>query len=149
MEMDDDERILSGLGYIFLSWRRYLQKAVVDQGITLKQVALLGELTNRQFLYPAEIAEMLFCDRPTAAVIIKNLEKNGLLRREKDKENGKRQRIIITEAGKRKFRSARKAVMERKNTFSPLGCFSAEKKNDLAALIAVMEKHMETLKASD
>ena len=35
-----------------------------------------------EYLLPSQIADMLYCDRPTASVIIKNMEKiNGLLKR--------------------------------------------------------------------
>ena len=75
------------LSVAFLTWRRHLQRHLVPFGITLKQVYVLRQLVRREFLYPSKIAEMLFCDRPTATVVIRNLGKQGWVVREKDEQD--------------------------------------------------------------
>lgn len=93
---------ISRIGVIYLNWTRRLQRLLLPHGITLKQLHVLQELLRRKVLFPAQIADMLYCDRPTASVIIRNLEKQGWIEKEKDLDNRRRFRILITETGRAK-----------------------------------------------
>jgi hypothetical protein len=88
--------LMEQLGTVFLTWRRGLQKGYVPHGVTLKQSYVLRQLCSREYLHPSDIAEMLYCDRPTATVIIRNMERQGWVTREPDSVNRKRFRIRIT-----------------------------------------------------
>ena len=46
---------------------------------------------------------MLFCDRPTATVVIRNLGKRGWVKREKDEHDRRQIRVILTAAGRAKL----------------------------------------------
>jgi len=94
--------VIGRIGVISLMWKRYLQKQLLPHNITLKQTYLLKQLIRVDFLYPAKISELLFCDRPTASVIIGNLVKNGWVQKDHDPENKKRVRISITLLGAKK-----------------------------------------------
>ncbi len=94
--------IIGRIGIISLLWKRYLQKQLLPHNITLKQMFLLKQLIRVDYLYPAKIAELLFCDRPTVSVIIRNLVKNGWVQKDNDPENRKRIRISITLQGAKK-----------------------------------------------
>lgn len=48
---------------------------------------------------------MLYCDRPTASVVISNLKKYGLIASEKDEANGRRQKVTLADAGREKRNS--------------------------------------------
>mgnify|MGYP002277116510 CR=1 FL=1 len=85
---------------MFLEWRRFLQKRLVGYDISLPQLSLLKTLAKRESMIPSEVAEYMHCDRPTASVIIKNLEKKGLIYRRKGKENAKYHRLFVSEKGK-------------------------------------------------
>ncbi|MFN2285956.1 MAG: hypothetical protein ACK2UQ_16200, partial [Anaerolineae bacterium] len=63
--------VIARMATSFLTWRRYLQNFLVPYKITLKQAYVLRQLTKREYLYPSDIASMLYCDRPTATVIIR------------------------------------------------------------------------------
>ena len=52
--------VMSRLGVIFLTWRRYLENGIRPYGITLKQQYLLRQLSAEGFLYPSDIADKLF-----------------------------------------------------------------------------------------
>ncbi len=95
--------IIGRIGIIYLTWSRFLQKQLLPHDITLKQIYLLKQLIKTDYLYPADIADILFCDRPTVSVIIKNLEKKGWIEKQTDSENRKRIRISITLAGAKKL----------------------------------------------
>lgn len=128
--------LMSKLGIIFLTWRRALQKDLVPHKITLKQQYVLSQLARQDFLYPSQIADMLFCDRPTATVIIKNLEREKWIRREKDIENAKQIRVYITDEGRQKLESLKGASgPEAMALYDPLVCLTDEERNQLDAIL--------------
>jgi DNA-binding MarR family transcriptional regulator len=136
--------VMSRLGVIFLTWRRYLQKDLLPYGITLKQIYLLRQLAVKEYLYPAEIADILFCDRPTATVVIKNMKRYGWIAQERDYENAKRFRITITPAGRDKLRSI--SSSKPGDVFDPLSCFTPDELNQFETLLKKLSKHINTLK---
>lgn len=105
-----DIDLMNRVGIIFLTYRRQLQNSLSEFGITLQQYRILKILARKEFLYPSEIADTLFCDRPTATVIIKNLQKKNWVRRERDQNNGKQIMIRITSDGLIKFRETRRVA---------------------------------------
>ncbi|HYF84521.1 MAG TPA: MarR family transcriptional regulator [Clostridia bacterium] len=128
--------LMSKMGIVFLTWRRALQKELVPHKITLNQQYVLNQLTKREFLYPSQIADMLFCDRPTATVIIKNIEREKWVRREKDIENAKQIRIYITEEGRQKLASLKGASgPEDMALYDPLMCLTDKEKEQLDTLL--------------
>ncbi len=92
--------MMEKVGWLFLEWRRLRQKRISPYGLTIQQYSILKQLTKSDYLAPSDIAEWLHCDRPTASVIIKNLEKKEWIDRCRDEQNAKRHRIFITEQGK-------------------------------------------------
>jgi DNA-binding MarR family transcriptional regulator len=131
--------VMARLGTAFLTWRRYLQRGLAPYGITLKQQHLLRELDQVEYLYPSDIAEMLFCDRPTATVVLDNLAKQGWIRRERDPENRKFMRISITPAGRQKLAEL-SAVQW--GDFDPLAAFTDEELQQFDTLLRKLKKHL-------
>lgn len=131
--MYEKQSIMSKIGYIFLTHRRFLQRELVPHKITLKQSFVLKQLEGKEYLNPSQIAAMLFCDRPTATVILKNLEREGWVKREKDTENGKQFRIAITPEGREKLDSIRELIGD--GLFDPTGCLTAQEKEQLDGLL--------------
>jgi DNA-binding MarR family transcriptional regulator len=141
--------VLGQVSFAHLKWTRHVQRLFRPFGINLKQFFTLLQLANRDFLYPAEIAEMLFCDRPTATVIIKNMEKYGWINREKDPENRKRIRVVITPEGREKYLSIPQSVYRVGQTaFDPLACFSGEEKKSLAQLLTKLNTHLDQIETT-
>ena len=135
--------LMSKLGIIYLTWSRLLQKDLVPHKITLKQQYVLGQLAKKDFLYPSQIADILFCDRPTATVIIKNMERAKWVRREKDIENAKQIRIYITEEGRQKLASLKDiSGPEDMDRYDPLNCLTSEEKQQLDALVTKVLLHI-------
>ncbi len=111
--------IIGRIGVISLLWKRYLQRQLLPQNITLKQIYLLKQLIRVDFLYPAKIAELLFCDRPTASVIIRNLLKNRWVQKDHDPENKKRIQISITLLGAKKVNQVLEAGYQGDKSLDP------------------------------
>ncbi len=136
--------LMKKLGRIYLTWTRKLQRELVPHDITLKQQFVLKQLEKKLFLYPFQIAEMLYCDRPTASVIIKNLEKKAWVIRERDPENARQYRISITEKGLIKLESLYGASGPKDmDRFDPLKCLSNEEREQLDQLIMKVLKNMD------
>ena len=139
--------LMSKLGIVYLTWTRMLQKDLVPYKITLKQQYVLGQLSKKDFLYPSQIADMLFCDRPTASVIIKNMEREKWVKREKDMENAKQIRIYITEEGRQKLASLKGiSGPEDMARYDPLQCLTIEERNQLDVLMTKVLSHINASK---
>jgi DNA-binding MarR family transcriptional regulator len=136
--------VLSRLGVIFLTWRRYQEKVTKSSGLTLNQYYILKQLSRKDYLNPSEIAEMMFCDRPTATVIIDNLKKYGFITKEKDAEDGKRIQVRITQAGVEQERKCETALTEQIK-FDPLACFSKEEQDIFEELLMKLHHHIKDL----
>jgi DNA-binding MarR family transcriptional regulator len=134
---------MSTLGVIFLTWRRCLQKRLLPFGITLKQLYVLRRLEKRESLSPSNIAEILFCDRPTATSILHTMTRNGWIESRKDPINRKRRQISLTAVGKEKLVSLAGFALE--PDFDPLGCFVEKERKQFEELLQKLYRHMKTL----
>ncbi|ULL15969.1 MarR family transcriptional regulator [Paenibacillus sp. H1-7] len=143
--MPNNPPVMSRIGVIFLTWQRYLQKQLVPHQITLKQQFVLRKLVSKPALNPSQIAEFLYCDRPTATVIINNMERQGWVKRSKDPLNKKMVQIAITEEGEHKLASLQ-PVFQSANEFDPLSCFTEEEKQQLGALLGKLSDHIKQVK---
>ena len=135
--------LMSRITIASLTWKRHLQRELLNHGITLKQIFLLNQLDREAFLYPSRIAEMLFCDRPTATVVINNMEAQGWITRERDPDDRKRVRVCITAAGREK--RAAIAAAGGDNTFDPLACLSTAEQTELEKLMSKLNQHLAQL----
>ncbi len=140
--------VIANVTIVSLTWKRYLQRVLVPYDITLKQAYVLRELARRDFLYPAQLANMLFCDRPTATVIVRNMKRRGWVAREKEAQNRKYVRIRITEAGKEKLAELAQSLVS-ENLFDPLACFSEAEVKELERLIDKLNNHFKKIERKD
>jgi DNA-binding MarR family transcriptional regulator len=92
--------------------------------------------------HPSEIAGMLYCDRPTATVILRNMARQGWVTRQPGSGNRKRWRIRITPAGRAKHRKVLKGTAGAGRRFDPAACFSAEESELLERLLACLLDHV-------
>ena len=134
---------MHAIGTAFLTLKRYRQKEVYPYGITLKQFYVLRQLKKEGVLNPSEIAEMLFCDRPTATVVIKNMEKQGWVKRELDPEDSRRLKVTLEPDGQAKMKElVRKLSDSKKESFDPLSCFTSREKEQFTKLMAKLNLHL-------
>ena len=136
--------IMQAITVASLNWKRHLQKEILPFGITLKQFYVLRELKREGVLNPSEIADMLYCDRPTATVVIKNMEKQGWVKRELDPDDSRRIKVTLKPAGQKKMTEIdRKLRDTKKESFDPLSCFTSREKEQLAKLLRKLNLHIE------
>lgn len=134
------------IGVVFLTWKRFLQQGLNPYTITLKQFFVLRQLVKNEFLFPAQVARLLFCDRPTVTVIIRNMERQGWINREKDPENRKQIRISITSEGREKLNSIPENLYrEDKIPFDPFSCFSDKETEQFKMLMKKLFTHFQEI----
>lgn len=129
--------IMSRLGIVFLTWRRHLESGVRPYGVTLKQQYLLRRLAKGE-LRPSQIADMLFCDRPTATVVIDNMKKYGWVTSETDAADARQRIVRLTKAGKEKLKELEEKP---EDAFDPLACFTEEEREEFERLLKKMQEH--------
>jgi len=128
--------VMALIGKIQLTWKKYLQASLVGEGMTLKQYYTLLQLSANPYLYPTNIAEFLFCDRPTATVVIKNMARQGWVVRERDPDNRKMIRVTITAKGSDRLKQVRQLPeLRRRFEANPLGCLNEGEFQDLTELL--------------
>jgi DNA-binding MarR family transcriptional regulator len=130
---------MSRLGVVFLTWRRHLDCGVRPHSITLKQQYVLRQLAAKEYLTPSDIAGMLFCDRPTATVVIGNMKKYGWIQSEKDEENGRRKKVTLTPCGREKLAALALLPQE---SIDPLACFTDGEKAEFDRLLKKLHGHL-------
>jgi DNA-binding MarR family transcriptional regulator len=138
--------LMASLGNCFLTWRRYLKRQIARYEITLKQSHVLDRLQHQEYLLPSEIADILYCHRPTATLVVSNLEKQGWVERRPDPEDGRQTRVVITEKGRTKSAEIRQHVWQPlASSFHPLACFGSEEVDELESLIDRLYAHLERI----
>jgi DNA-binding MarR family transcriptional regulator len=109
----------------------------------LKQAFVLRRLETNEFLYPSKIASLLFSDRPTVSVIIRNLVKHGWATQVRDTENRKRKRVIITDEGRDKLAEIKQTSWGSDDpAFDPLACFDEGELQELDRLLGKLNKNL-------
>ncbi len=136
------------ISMVHLTWKRQVQARIADQGISLKHSSVLSELLRSDFLNPSQIAELLFCDRPTATVAIDTMVRHGWVRREPDPDNGKKIRVVITSAGKKKQAEVQASFHDVPGP-DPLACLDAAEQKMLGELLERIRDHLGTLASKE
>lgn len=134
------------LSIAFLTWRRLVQRRVAPYGITLKQAFVLHQLADRESLLPSEIAHLLFCDRPTATVIVRNMEKQGWVERQQAELDRRQKRVFLTPAGRAKLDELEERVWAPLvAAVDPLGGLTQKEREELDRLLAKLNRHLRQL----
>ena len=134
------------LSVAFLTWRRHLQRQLVPHEITLKQLYVLQQLARRAHLYPSQIAEMLYCDRPTATVIVRNMAREGWVTRERDEQDRRQVRVAITAQGRSKLEETERAREDaHTSALDLIACFDETEVAELSRLLSKLNAHLAQL----
>lgn len=72
---------------------------IAELGLEPKELFVLAELDEHPF--PAEVASTLCMPKPTVTMMVKRLEADGFVRREIDREDLRRHRLLLTPAGRK------------------------------------------------
>ena len=136
---------LSQMAQVMYMFRRYRQTHVAAFDLTVPQFNVLVQLDRHGELNPSRIANLLFSDRPTTSVILRNLERRGWIERDRDETNRKYIVIRITGEGRAKLRQLREAEESQSGDFDPLACFTKAELTHLEELLDKLIVHFRKL----
>jgi DNA-binding MarR family transcriptional regulator len=134
--------IMARLAKIHLTDKRRLQSALQPHGITLKQFYVLYLIERRGPQNPSVIADELYCDRPTASVIIRNMEGRGWVESQPDPESKRRRRIVLTRDGRRKIEQLDRIKWH--DGFDPLDVLSKKEREELERLLLKIQHNQQS-----
>ena len=138
---------MRSIGTASLLWKRYAQKHIHPYGVTVNQYEVLRQLKQRGTLYPSDIADLLFCDRSNATVVIRNMEKKGWVKRQIDADDLRRFEVKLVSAGLKKLEEIPWDTPKfKQKRFQPTACFSKEEKAQLVSLLAKLNAHLNEIK---
>lgn len=89
---------------------RYLLKTV---GLTSPQLVILHELSRFKSLSVSELSKLVSLSQGTVTQILARLDKRGLIKREKSKEDKRRSIISITQNGRQVLKEAPSPLQDR------------------------------------
>lgn len=92
--------------------RHLMLRKLSEHGFTPAQGLCLKELGHHDGISQRDLAELLFVSRPTVTVMLKKMERAGLLTREADSEDQRYTRIHLTGKGMELHESMHAAVDE-------------------------------------
>ncbi len=115
-------------------------------GISPKQLYVLSQLERLGPLNPSQIAELISSDRPTAAVVIRNLERKRWIGRRIDPRDARRFIVSLADEGRRKLEAVLEAKPEAALPVSQIfSCLSAQERARLRGLLNRVDRHLDSL----
>lgn len=104
------------LGYLLrqagVSLRTAMDRALVDQGLTSPQFAVLTMIVAYPGASGADLARLTFLTPQTINVIVRNLERDGVVEKRAHATHGRILRLTATAKGQALLRQCRRRVME-------------------------------------
>ena len=137
--------ILRALAESFLTWRRYRQGLLAPYGITLQQAFVLRRIQRGGGLHPSQIADLLYCDRPTASVVVRNMARQGWVVREPDPKNRKFAIVRLTSEGEAKLDELATLGPRHHGVADPLASFTQDELDEFSRLLKKLRAGLATL----
>lgn len=114
---------------------RAISQRVTPLGISLAQHDVLANVVHSPGLTQQEIADRLLVARSNVSMVLSSMEKNGLLKRVKDKDDARIRRVFATPRGRKIAEATLAAQAEVVDRM-----ISAIEQTELVAVGAAMEK---------
>ena len=90
----------------------YLSSALAPYGLTAAEEPFYMSLYYAEGVTQEELTAMVYADKASTARRVKSLEEKGLLRREKDPEDRRRNRLYLTDEAKARFGAVHRDLLE-------------------------------------
>jgi DNA-binding MarR family transcriptional regulator len=106
----------SSLGYLFkhaqLRLAELSRAALAPFGISGRELAVLVAIDDRPSQSQQEVARRMDVDRTTMVALIDDLEDKGLVQRQQDPDDRRKNVVVLTDAGRTTLRQATAAARE-------------------------------------
>lgn len=90
----------------------YLTGALAPYGLTAAEQPFYMSLYYAEGVTQEELTAMVYADKASTARRVKSLEEKGLLRREKDPADRRRNRLYLTDQAKARFAAVHRDLLE-------------------------------------
>lgn len=131
------------IGHVHRAFQRVADQLLRDQGFALGQLPVLMALKDGRPRSQAELARLANVEQPSMAQLLNRMERDGLVERLPDPEDGRSRLISLTAACRERMPKA-KGVMQLLGGEALEG-FSAEEEQGLAGLLARLADNVDAM----
>ena len=131
------------IGHVHRAFQRVADQLLRDQGFALGQLPVLMALKDGRPRSQAELARLANVEQPSMAQLLNRMERDGLVERLPDPEDGRSRLISLTAACRERLPKA-KGVMQLLGGEALEG-FSAEEEQGLAGLLARLADNVDAM----
>jgi len=118
-----------------------LRIEILKNGMRASYKQLLYRLSAKDGVTQLDLVKLTKLKAPTISTTLRNMEADGLVRRETDKDDARATRVYITEKGREAEKKIRNAGVKFEKVF--LSDVSVAEKEQLTALLGKMKENME------
>ena len=130
-----------------LAYRQLLMRGMAEHGLHPGQAFAVAEISHREGLTQAELAESLGVSRPTVTVMLQKLEKAGAVERRSDPEDQRFTRLYLTDEGRARYGVMHSVLAELTDTvFAPM---SGVDRTELTRLLGVVTANIQSALAEE
>jgi MarR family transcriptional regulator for hemolysin len=138
-----DNHPLRLVGQVFRSFSRIVDAPLRELGFAVGQMPVLVSLKMNPALPQSELARIAGVEQPSMAQLLARMERDGLIERTPDPEDGRSRRVALTKRASTQMPKV-KAVMEQTSEGALAG-LSASERATLGALLARVAANLERM----
>lgn len=142
-KLPTDKHPLRLVGQVFRTFTRLVDAPLRDLGFAVGQMPVLVALRMNPALPQSELARIAGVEQPSMAQLLARMERDGLIERTPDPEDGRVRRIALTRRASTQMPKL-KQVMENTSEGALAG-FSAAERDTLGDLLARVAANLEKM----
>lgn len=138
----EDPRLSFLIGNIRNAVTNRANQLAGQYGLTIRQLLVIGYLQKHsgEMVTQKTLEDHMHLSNPTITVLIQNMMKKGLIRREKVPEDGRKYRLILTEKALSIMGPCSSAMLADDAVIYSI--FTEEEKRQLMSLLERLEQHL-------
>ena len=119
----------------------YLSSALAPYGLTAAEEPLYMSLYYVEGITQEELTALVYADKASTARRVKSLEEKGLLRRERDPADRRRNRLYLTEEAKARFAGVHRELLDLDQRL--VGTLTPQERETLERALRTLQKTMD------
>jgi DNA-binding MarR family transcriptional regulator len=143
ISLPTDNHPLRLVGQVFRTFSRIVDAPMRELGFAVGQMPVLVALRMNPSLPQSELARIAGVEQPSMAQLLARMERDGLIERTPDPDDGRSRRIVLTKRATTQMPKV-KAVME-ETSEGALAGFSANERALLGTMLARVAANLEKM----
>ena len=119
----------------------YLSSALAPYGLTAAEEPFYMSLYYVEGITQEELTALVYADKASTARRVKSLEEKGLLRRERDPADRRRNRLYLTEEAKARFAGVHRELLDLDQRL--VGTLTPQERETLERALRTLQKTMD------